>query len=279
MNTPLLKAAAEAVRRIVGDARADHAVILGSGWGDVMDTFPTLHDIPYTAIPGLGGTAIDGHEGRLRLVETPTGRLLIFQGRRHWYEGDGWEPVAAPVHIARSLGVTSLLLTNAAGAIRDDLNAGDLMAIEDHINAMGVNPLCGRHDPAWGPRFPDLSRIYDRPLGAALQAAADAESIPLANGVYIGTAGPGYETPAEIRMYRAWGADAVGMSTVPEAILAHAAGLRVAGLSCITNPAAGLATHPLNHDDVIRETRRALPRTRQLLHRFYSGTSNPQHPA
>ena len=270
MNIDVLEKAAQAVRRAFDDTRIRGGLILGSGLGELADIFPSSRTLSYSEIPGLGTTNISGHDGQMSLVSAPVGPLLVFQGRRHWYEGMGWEPVAIPVFLCREFGADSLILTNAAGAIQEGLRPGTLMLIADHINAMGVNPLAGEHLEAWGPRFPDCSEVYDRTLRTRLAAAARAEDISLIEGVYLGTCGPGYETPAEVRAYRAWGADAVGMSTVPEAILAHGAGLRVAGLSCITNFAAGTASGPLHHDEVLAQTRRSLPALSTLFRRYYS---------
>ena len=276
MDIRQLETATARARDALGIDGADWALVLGSGWGAVADAFHGERALPYADIPGLGETQVEGHSGRLVAAELAGRRLLIFQGRRHWYEGAGWEPVAFPVHFAASLGVSAIVLTNAAGGIREDLSPGDLMAIDDHINALGASPLAGPHDPFWGTRFPDLSAVYDAELRARLDRAAAALNVPLAHGVYVAAPGPAYETPAEVRMYRRLGADAVGMSTVPEAVLAHAAGLRVAGLSCITNLAAGVSAQPLSHDEVIAETRRALPRMQALLDAFFRGLAGAE---
>jgi len=274
MNQALLEEAAAAVKRRLKGASPQDALVLGSGWGDVADCFDAVDVLPYSEIPTLGGTRVVGHAGRLVLASCEGRQLLIFQGRRHWYEGVGWEPVALPVFLCVRFGVSRVLFTNAAGGVRENLQPGDLMVIDDHVNAIGSNPLAGPHDSIWGPRFPDMSEVYDRELRAALDAAAAAVGQALAHGVYLATTGPVYETPAEIRAYAAMGADAVGMSTVPEATLAHAAGLRVAGLSCITNLAAGVSPTPLSHDEVIAETGRAQHRMQALLPRFFSALAS-----
>jgi purine-nucleoside phosphorylase len=269
MDIELLEKALQSVKQRLHPLQPSCALVLGSGWGTVVDALGAREIAPYTELPGLGDTGVDGHAGRL-LVTSHGGRdTLVFQGRRHWYEGCGWTPIAAPVYIAAGLGVRSVLLTNAAGGIRSSLSPGDLMVIDDHINAMGVNPLIGPHRPPWGPRFPDQTCVYDPRLRHALDEAArrDGGTEP-AHGVYLATAGPTYETPAEVRVYRGMGADAVGMSTVPEAILANAAGLKVAGLSCITNMAAGKAGPPLRHEDVVAATAEARTRMSALLAAF-----------
>ena len=243
------------------------AVILGSGWGDVAEIMAVEAEVDYADIPCLGKTVVSGHPGRLLFGSCGDTGTLIFQGRRHWYEGAGWEPVAAPVYIAREMGVSVLVLTNAAGGIAGDLTVGDLMIIDDHINFMGVNPLIGPHDPSRGARFPDQTEVYDSGLRELLTGVGRAAGVH--HGIYAATTGPTYETPAEVRALAAMGADAVGMSTVPEAILANAAGMRVAGLSCITNMASGLSQKKLTHDEVIGACRGALPGMRDVLTGFF----------
>jgi len=254
----LAEGAARVTARL-GAVRVAGAAILGSGWGDVTAAVEVLDTIPYTDLPCLGATGVKGHRGTLILGRVPSGTVLIFQGRRHWYEGLGWTPVAFPVYLAATLGARALLLTNAAGAIDPRMRPGDFMIVRDHINLLGANPLIGPHDPFWGERFPDQSRIYPEPLQAILHAAARRQGIEPQGGVYLAAAGPVYETPAEIRAYRAMGADAVGMSTVPEAILANAAGLPTAALSCITNFAAGVGDTALHHDEVLAVSRARMP--------------------
>ncbi|NQT92877.1 MAG: purine-nucleoside phosphorylase [Lentisphaerae bacterium] len=259
MDTAKLEQAYDAVSSVLPSLSGGCAVVLGSGWSDVVSAFSISHSIDYADIPGMGSTQVAGHEGRLHAGACSKLPVLIFQGRRHYYEGHGWEPVAVPVYLARKMEMTTILLTNAAGGIRDDLEPGDLMVVEDHINSMGSSPLQGPHDPAWGTRFPDQSEVYDRSLRDVLRAAGEEASVTLGSGVYVATSGPSYETPAEIGMFRAAGADAVGMSTVPEATLANAAGIRVAALSCISNRAAGSGHGVLSHDEVIETTRRVMP--------------------
>lgn len=268
MNLALLQEAADTLHGILPHARPRGGIILGSGWNEVGQSFEPCQSLPYTAIPGWGQPGPTGHAGRLSLVRHTELEFFCFEGRRHWYEGAGWEPVAMPVFLLQSYGASFLLLTNASGGIRADLKAGDLMVIDDHINAMGSNPLIGPHTSCWGPRFPDLSRVYDRDLRRLLDSAGIQSGVPLTHGVYVAVAGPSYETPAEIRALRALGADAVGMSTVPEAMLAHAAGLRVAGISCIANAAAGTTSTALSHDEVLLQTRRSAPQMRDLLMTF-----------
>lgn len=279
MQMPLIQKAVDHVRERFDDVHPGFAMILGSGWGVVVDAFEVRRTLDYHDIPGYGGTQVEGHAGRMILASHRGHDLIIFQGRRHWYEGAGWEPIAIPVAIAKDLGVHTLVLTNAAGGIRSDLRPGCLMVIDDHINAMGANPLMGGHEAFWGARFPDMSAVYHPDLRRQFDEAAHRSGQPVAHGVYLATSGPTYETPAEIRAFQRLGADAVGMSTVPEAVLANAAGIRVAGLSCITNCAAGVSDAPLAHSEVIEESRRAQTRMRALLAALFDELIRPGRPA
>ncbi len=269
MNQEIMEQAARAVQERFSGCMPKAGLVLGSGWSDVVGGFEVHAELDYDAIPGLGRTSVAGHAGRLVWARTGGFDTLIFQGRRHFYEGDGWTPVVLPIYVLRKLGAETLLLTNAAGGVRSDLAPGTLMAIADHINRFPTNPLIGPHKTFWGPRFPDLSCVYDAALRAKLKEAAAAIGETLAEGVYLASTGPAYETPAEVRSYQVQGADAVGMSTVNEAIMAHAAGLRVAGLSCITNWAAGISPTPLTHEEVTETTRHAMPRMRAFLQAYW----------
>jgi purine-nucleoside phosphorylase len=257
----LQKAADWLAERLEG-ARPHKAVICGSGWGEVTRDVEILKRFEYQDIPGLGQTGVVGHTGELVLAACSSSSCLLFKGRRHFYEGVGWTPIAIPVYLALQSGGKEILLTNSAGAVHPDFGVGDLMCITDHLNLMGDNPLVGEHQPGWGPRFPDLSHLYQRD---SLEQAAKDANITLREGVYAATRGPVYETPAEVQAWKRLGADAVGMSTVPEAILAHAAGLKVSGVSCMTNFAAGISPHPLSHEEVTASTRDAMPRMRALV--------------
>ena len=268
MNITRLHSGAQAVRRAFPGARPTYALILGSGWSGVSTAFTQTKSIQYKDIPCVGAPQAAGHPGRLILAQQGRQELLIFEGRHHWYEGQGWEPVAFPVYLAGALGVKILILTNAAGGLRRGLRAGRLMAINDHINAMGVNPLVGPTAAPWTDRFPDQQEVYDRALRKQWDLTARRIGEKLTHGVYMAVSGPTYETPAEIAAFRGLGADAVGMSTVPEAMLAHAAGIRVAAISCITNPAADPAASPLSHKMVLAETRKLQPRMKALLLAF-----------
>jgi len=264
MNTEKLILAAEKIRDAASGFRPKFAMVMGSGWREVINGFTILKSFEYADIPELGAPQVAGHGGQLLLAEQAGIELLIFAGRRHWYEGVEWESIAFPVCLAKTMGVSGMVLTNSAGGIRQSFQAGAVMVIEDHINLMGVNPLMGPHHSFWGPRFPDMSCIYDKGYRTWLGQVSQSAGIPLAHGTYLAVTGPSYETPAEIVAFRRMGADAVGMSTVPEAILAHAAGLKVVGLSCITNAAAG-GSVVLSHEEVLAGARVAIPNLTRLL--------------
>ena len=274
MNDALLEEATAFVKGQWPEARPTGGLILGSGWSEVVEAFDVRASLSYGDIPGLGNASVVGHAGRLAWADGPGGELFLFQGRRHYYEGAGWTPVAIPVYLIRQFEARTLLVTNAAGGVRGDLHPGDLMIITDHINLMGSNPLLGEHQAVWGPRFPDQSQLYDPALQQLLRQAGASAGVPLSAGVYLAASGPTYETPAEVRAFQALGADAVGMSTVPEAMLANAAGLRVAGLSCITNLAAGLSPTPLTHEEVTDTTRSAMSQMKRLLSAFWEEMSH-----
>ena len=228
-------------------------IILGSGMGD-LDLGRSALDLSYAKIPGFPRVRVAGHPGRLSLV----GGAAILRGRVHYYEGHSMDEVVRPVRVLARLGVRRLILTNAAGAVRRSLRPGDLMAITDHLNLIGVNPLRG------GAHFVDLTSVYDT---AGLRG--------LKRGVYAAMAGPSYETPAEVRMLRNLGADAVGMSTVPEAIAARHSGMRVTAISLITNAAAGTTPKPVSHAEVLETARRARTRMAVLLRRILEGLDRP----
>jgi purine-nucleoside phosphorylase len=272
MNTQIdqtvLDSAAEALKKAWPNAKPKCGVILGSGWGEAISDLQG-EEISYSDIPGFGQTGVMGHAGRLLKTEINGMETFIFKGRRHWYEGEGWTPVILPVYLLHAMGADTVLLTNASGGIRDDLPPSSLMAIEDHINMLGSNPLIGPHNPKLGTRFPDQTEVYDAPLREKLlQAGADS------CGVYIATMGPTFETPAEIKQYKAMGADAVGMSTVPEAIIANALGMQVAGLSCVCNWAAGISPVPLTHEDVNKTASEAMPRMKKAITGFLSSLAS-----
>lgn len=249
---------------------ASKAIICGSGWSAVTDQLTVIKSLHFKDIPGLGAPGVVGHRGELALCELEGERVFIFKGRRHFYEGEGWTPIAIPIYLCVKAGIKELLLTNSAGAVHPEFKVGDLMIITDHFNAMGDNPLVGKHHEIWGPRFPDLSEAYSTSGQEKLRHASQKSDVALQEGVYFATRGPVYETPAEVQSWKTLGADAVGMSTVPEAILAHAAGLTVSGVSCMTNFAAGISPHPLSHEEVTETTRVTMPKMQALLRAWIS---------
>jgi purine-nucleoside phosphorylase len=227
------------------------AVVLGSGLGSFADDFEEAVGIPYEEIPGFVRSTAQGHAGRLVIGKVDTVPVLAMQGRVHYYEGYSLEEVTFPVRTFGLLGVKTLILTNAAGGINVQLTQGALMVISDHLNLMGVNPLRGPNDERFGPRFPDMSAVYSPELQELVVDEAKSIGVEVRRGIYGALSGPSYETPAEIHLLRGLGADAVGMSTVPEAIVARHMGLEVLGISCITNMAAGISDEPINHEEVM----------------------------
>ena len=268
IDTASLAPAFDAVSAAFPGARPAWGMVLGSGWSEAAAGFEALGEISFADIPRFGAAGVAGHAGRLLWGRRAGVEAFIFRGRRHVYEGVGFEPVIMPVYLAKRFGAKAMFLTNAAGGVRKEWNAGDLMAITDHINLMGVNPLVGPHDPFWGARFPDQSAVWSPRLRKLLAEAAEAAGVALREGVYLAGTGPTYETPAEVRAVRAMGADAVGLSTVPEAILANAAGLEVVGVTCITNMASGILDQPLTHEEVTETTAKSMEKMRALVLAF-----------
>lgn len=241
-------------------------LVLGSGLGAFADQLKERVAIPYEEIPYFPvPTGVVGHAGELVLGDVGRTSVVVLSGRVHFYEGRPMTDLVFPARVLARLGVSAVVLTNAAGGIRRTFKPGDLMLMTDHINAFGTNPLIGPNEDSLGPRFPDMSRVYDPALRKLAKATARALRIPLREGVYLGNSGPSYETPAEIRAYRAIGADAVGMSTVPEAIALRHAGVRVIGISTITNMAAGILPKPLDHAEVLAMTKKVGDRFVRLL--------------
>ncbi len=263
-------ACAAAVRRRHGGTFPSTALILGSGLGRFGEAMTIDAEVPYAEIPGFPVSTVAGHAGRLLIGHIGTLPLACMQGRMHLYEGYPAARLALSIRTLKLLGVDTLIVTNAAGSLQPEMGPGSIMAIEDHINFSGQNPLIGPNDDTFGDRFFDMSEAYDPDLRRRLAVAAEAESVALHSGVYLQAAGPNFETPAEVRMFARWGADAVGMSTVPEVLLARHCGMRVAGLSVITNLAAGIAKHALSHEETIAEADKAYDGMRRLLTRFFA---------
>jgi purine-nucleoside phosphorylase len=231
-------------------AQPEIGIVLGSGLGELAETVEGAVAVGYGDIPNFKKPSVAGHAGRLVAGKLGSKDVAVLQGRYHFYEGHSIEEVVFPVRVLCALGIKKLILTNAAGGINTMLEPGNLMIITDHINLMGANPLAGPNDDRLGVRFPDMTHIYDPALVDVLASTMSDLGLGVKKGVYAGLLGPSYETPAEIRMLAAMGADAVGMSTVPEAIAAHHMGTAVAGISCVTNLAAGISSKPLDHKEV-----------------------------
>jgi len=263
--------AAAADLRMELRAKPPLAIVLGSGFQDALGNLQVRAEIPYTKIPGFPRPGVPGHSGRLALVRSAKTDILVLYGRSHYYEGLDMPEVTFPTRVLAALGIQDLVLTNAAGGISPRLRRGDFMCITDHINLMGINPLRAVPRNSVEPRahsFIDLTNVYDPTLLALWRRAARKTKVRLATGVYLAVSGPSYETPAEIRAFGRLGADAVGMSTVPEAIVARQCGMRVTALSCITNLAAGRNPKPLSHADVVETGRRASKSAADLLYAF-----------
>jgi len=245
--------------------RPQVGLILGSGLGGLAEEIEDATILPYGDIPHFPQSTVPGHKGRLVIGRLAGAPVVAMQGRFHYYEGYSMEQVVRPVRVMAQLGVKTLIVTNAAGGVNESFSPGDLMLIVDHINLFGTNPLIGPNEEAFGPRFPDMTEAYDKRLRALALQAAEELGIRLQQGVYMGLSGPTYETPAEIRAFRMLGADAVGMSTVPEVIAARHLGLRVLGISCVTNMAAGILPEPLSHEDVVRVSAEVGPKFSALI--------------
>lgn len=243
------------------------ALVLGSGFGPALERVAVVREIPYAKLPGFPQTTVQGHAGKLVLGTLGDTPVVVLCGRAHYYEGHSMAEVTFPVRVLAEFGVRDLLLTNAAGGINRRFQPGDFMRLSDHINFIGESPLRGPC-PVGLKRFLDLSQVYDPTLSSLLDRAAKQARVRWHRGVYLALSGPTYETPAEVRAFAKLGADAVGMSTVPEAIVARHHGLRVAAVSCISNQAAGLSPHPLSHEEVLATANEASRHTGELLEGF-----------
>lgn len=243
-------------------------IVLGSGLGEFIEKMENKIIIPYNEIPNFKKVTVKGHEGKLILGTVHGVDVVAMQGRFHFYEGHQLSEVVFPIRVLKQLGIEILLLTNAAGGVNLSYKAGDLMIIKDHINLTGHNPLIGPNDESIGPRFPDMTHAYDSLLIQQLEDVSREENIPVQRGVYAGVLGPSYETPAEINMIRILGGDAVGMSTVPEAIVANHIGLKVCGVTCVTNMGAGVFDKKLDHDDIKDEALKVMANFTLLLTTF-----------
>ena len=261
-----LETAAETIRQAVGEAEI--GVILGSGLGDYAEALEDAVKLPYSEIPGFPRSTVAGHAGLWCCGTLHGKRVVMMQGRFHYYEGYSMKDVTLPVRVMQKIGVKTLIVTNAAGGVNLGYHPGELMVIGDMFSMTAQNPLIGPNLDAFGPRFPDMSCAFDKELRALAHECANEQGFALREGVYAQMTGPTYETPAEIRMLRTLGADAVGMSTVPEVIVARHGGMRVLGISCITNMAAGILDQPLNHAEVTETANRVKGQFRNLLDRI-----------
>ncbi len=250
MEYERIKSAAEFVKKKI-NTTPEIGIILGSGLGKIAEKIENKKEIPYGEIPNFKQSTAPGHKGQLICGNLNGAEVICMQGRLHYYEGHSMDDIIMPVRMMKLLGVKTLIVTNAAGGVNLSFNVGDLMLIEDHINFMGYNPLIGENDLDFGPRFCDMTYAYTPALRNVAKKAAERLSIELKRGVYLGCTGPSYETPAEIRAFRALGADAVGMSTVPEVIVASHCNLQVLAFSLITNMAAGVLDRELTEEEVI----------------------------
>ena len=248
--------------------KADIGVILGSGLGDYAEALEDAVKLPYSEIPGFPRSTVAGHAGMWCCGTLYGKRVVMMQGRFHYYEGYGMKDVTLPVRVMQKIGVKTLVVTNAAGGVNLGYHPGELMVIGDMFSMTAQNPLIGPNLDAFGPRFPDMSCAFDKELRALAHECANEQGFALREGVYAQMTGPTYETPADIRMLRTLGADAVGMSTVPEVIVARHGGMRVLGISCITNMAAGILDQPLNHAEVTETANRVKGQFRNLLDRI-----------
>lgn len=232
------------------DFTPEIGLVLGSGLGNYGETLENKIYIDYKDIPNFHVSTVEGHIGRFVCGEINGKKVICMQGRHHYYEGNGMDAVTYPIRVMAKLGIKTLFTTNATGGVNENFKVGDFMIITDHINFMGTNPLIGENLDEFGPRFPDMSNIYDKDLVNLALSVSDSIGIKLQTGVFLGYMGPSYETPAEIRMFKMLGADNVGMSTVPETIVANHAGLKVLSISSITNMAAGISKKALTHEEV-----------------------------
>ena len=252
------------INKQIKDFKPEIGIVLGSGLGDLADEFCEI-TIPYSKIPGFPTSTVQGHKGQLVFATINGKKVMMMQGRFHYYEGHPMDVVTFPIKIMKKLGIKTVILTNAAGGVNVYFKPSDLMLITDHINFMGDNPLIGPNDDSLGTRFPDMSEVYTKDLQELAKTCAKKLGIALQEGVYMALTGPTYETPAEVKMVRLLGADAVGMSTVPEAIVASYCKMDVLGLSCICNSAAGISTVGLSHEEVLQAANAAKSKFKNLV--------------
>ena len=259
-----IKESAQYIKSKLQNMKPEIAIILGSGLGALPEDYD-CSIIPYADIPNFQKSSIEGHKGQLCFCEIEGKQVIMMQGRFHYYEGYSMEQITFPIKVFKLLGITKIILTNAAGSLDKNIKVGDIMVITDHINMMGNNPLIGQNHDELGVRFPDMSDIYKKDLINIIDKSALETNIDIKKGIYMAMTGPSYETPAEVKMAKHLGANAVGMSTVPEAIVANYCGINVIGLSCITNYAAGVSDKKLSHNEVIEATKNIETKFKTLI--------------
>ena len=252
------------IKSKIGDFKPEIAIVLGSGLGELADEYCEIK-LAYSEIPGFPVSTVKGHNGNLVFAKVNGKNVMMMQGRFHFYEGHSMQTVTYPIKIMKKLGVETILITNAAGGVNPYFKPSSLMIIKDHINFMGTNPLIGPNDDTLGERFPDMSEVYTKSLREIAHTCSKNLNIPVEEGIYIALTGPTYETPAEVNMVRTLGADAVGMSTVPEAIVASYLKMKVLGISCICNSAAGISTVGLSHKEVLQAAEKAKTNFKKLV--------------
>lgn len=252
------------IKSKIGDFKPEIAIVLGSGLGELADEYCEIK-LAYSEIPGFPVSTVKGHNGNLVFAKVNGKNVMMMQGRFHFYEGHSMQAVTYPIKIMKKLGVETILITNAAGGVNPYFKPSSLMIIKDHINFMGTNPLIGPNDDTLGERFPDMSEVYTKSLREIAHTCSKNLNIPVEEGIYIALTGPTYETPAEVNMVRTLGADAVGMSTVPEAIVASYLKMKVLGISCICNSAAGISTVGLSHKEVLEAAEKAKTNFKKLV--------------
>lgn len=272
-NTPIDTCAGIIKSKISGDI-PKYALVLGSGLGELADQIEVEVSISYSDLPGFPIPTVEGHHGTMQIGKLMGTPIICLQGRAHLYEGHSVEKLITPIRTLKAVGVENLFLTNAAGSLDADVGPGSLVLINDQINFSGINPLIGPNDDRFGPRFSDMSFAYDPELRKAMLAVAKDEGIKLPEGVYIMVTGPSFETPAEIRAFRTLGANVVGMSTVPECIVANHAGLKVLGISSVTNFAAGMSGEALSHAETLEEAKNAAKDLSKLLKSYFANISS-----
>ena len=252
------------IKSKIGDFKPEIAIVLGSGLGELADEYCEIK-LAYSEIPGFPVSTVKGHNGNLVFAKVNGKNIMMMQGRFHFYEGHSMQTVTYPIKIMKKLGVETILITNAAGGVNPYFKPSSLMIIKDHINFMGTNPLIGPNDDTLGERFPDMSEVYTKSLREIAHTCSKNLNIPVEEGIYIALTGPTYETPAEVNMVRTLGADAVGMSTVPEAIVASYLKMKVLGISCICNSAADISTVGLSHKEVLEAAEKAKTNVKKLV--------------